>query len=75
MDQRPRSSGLLHIDAVFALHLVSCTGIELRCIQPCSSYLKSTKILPAASVRANSQQGGLVEKPARLSKAGVRRKS
>ena len=55
MDQRPRLSGLLHIAAVFAPWLVSSTGIELRYISPCSSYLKRTQILPAASVRANSQ--------------------
>lgn len=71
MDQRPRLSGLLHSDAAFAPLLVSYPEIERRYISSCSSCLKRTKILPAASVRANSQQGGLVERLARLSKSGV----
>lgn len=70
MDQRPRLSGLLHVDVVFVSCLVSCPEIEPRYMPPSSIYLKRTKILPAASVRANSQQGGLVERLARLSRSG-----
>lgn len=71
MDQRPRLSGLLHIDVVFAPWLVSRTPrLSSVTCHHVPVNLREQKILPVASVRAKSQQEGLVERLARLSKSG-----